>query len=258
MSYYRYFTGVYRSYWPELNRTLRSRSAPRHIPEPVPTRISRASSVPPSAFYSDSFFSRSTAATPFRDRSLSMPRQLTYSYDARYIVTPPTPTHYTDFDCKVLDYMGRLEREDSIRSSVTSNRIERYYDQSSSNSYSGYSSYNSYPSNSYSGYSSYNSSPSINYGVNYPYPSSLDVLGNWKHYNLSGETLNYRNMRAKSPLITRELNRYVGKKPNYIGDVSSGGACDFRHYNYRRVPYFGGSDDYQYIRHPGYRGGRSI
>merc|ERR1719394_2007886 len=90
---------------------------------------------------------------------------------------------------------------------VTCKADFRYYDQSSSNSYSGYS--------------SYNSSPSSNYGVNYPYPSSLDVLGNWKHYNLSGETLNYRNMRAKSPLITRELNRYVGKKPNYIGDVSS-------------------------------------
>ena len=36
MSYYRYITGIYKSYWPELNRTLRSSSAPRHIPEAVP------------------------------------------------------------------------------------------------------------------------------------------------------------------------------------------------------------------------------
>ena len=36
MSYYRYITGIYKSYWPELNRSLRSSSSPRHIPEPVP------------------------------------------------------------------------------------------------------------------------------------------------------------------------------------------------------------------------------
>ena len=38
MSYYRYITGIYKSYWPELNRTLRSSSAPRHIPEAVPRK----------------------------------------------------------------------------------------------------------------------------------------------------------------------------------------------------------------------------
>ena len=31
MSYYRYITGVYKSYWPELNRTLRSSSVPRTV-----------------------------------------------------------------------------------------------------------------------------------------------------------------------------------------------------------------------------------
>ena len=39
MSYYRYITGVYKSYWPELNRTLRSSSSPRHVPLPVPSEI---------------------------------------------------------------------------------------------------------------------------------------------------------------------------------------------------------------------------
>ena len=38
MSYYRYITGVYKSYWPELNRTLRSSSVPRHVPEAVPSK----------------------------------------------------------------------------------------------------------------------------------------------------------------------------------------------------------------------------
>ena len=41
MSYYRYITGIYKSYWPELNRTLRSSSSPRHIPEPVPCKYCR-------------------------------------------------------------------------------------------------------------------------------------------------------------------------------------------------------------------------
>ena len=39
MSYYRYIASVYKSYWPELNRTLRSSSSPRHVPQPVPCRI---------------------------------------------------------------------------------------------------------------------------------------------------------------------------------------------------------------------------
>ena len=86
------------------------------------------------------------------------------------------------------------------------------------------------------------------------------MLGTWKHYNLSGETLRIRNLRSRSPLVTRELDRcdvlyvsnhkrdniqtfrYFEMKSSYVGDRS--GSCDFRHYNYRRVPYFGGSDDY--------------
>ena len=33
MSYYRYITGVYKSYLPDLNRTLRSSSVPRTVPQ---------------------------------------------------------------------------------------------------------------------------------------------------------------------------------------------------------------------------------
>ena len=32
MSYYRYIPSVYKSFWPGLNRTLRSSSVPRHVP----------------------------------------------------------------------------------------------------------------------------------------------------------------------------------------------------------------------------------
>jgi len=250
MSYYRYITGAYRSYWPELNRSLRSCSAPRHIPEAVPSRISRASSVPASEFYSTSYFNRGRSTTPYRDRSVSVPRQLSYSYDSRSIVTPPPATHYSDFDYKVMDYMGRLDREDTVKSTITRARTDSYplsnYSYSSSN--------HTYPGETFS--NRYNYYDGNKHSNDYLYPITADVLGSWKHYNLSGETLNYRNSRAKSPLITRELNRYYEKKPNYIGDMSAGGACDFRHYNYRRVPYFGASDDYTFMKRNEFRGGR--
>jgi len=241
MSYYhRFMTGMYRSYWPHLNRSLRSCSAPRHVPEPVPSRISRAASTP---FYSSTF-----TQAPRYEREVSVPRQLSYSYDTRCIVTPPPATQYSDFDYKVMDYMGRLDREDTIRHNINTTRLR----QTTSTSYSGSTNTQSYSSTTNQYQSGNYSSDSYSRG-NY---STADILGSWKHYNLSGATLNSRTTRAKSPLMDRELIRYYGKKPNYIGDVSSGAACDFRHYNYRRVPYFGGSDDYQFIRRKEYRGGR--
>ena len=36
---------------------------------------------------------------------------------------------------------------------------------------------------------------------------TFQVMGNWKHYNLSSQTLNERNQRATSPLVSRELTR---------------------------------------------------
>lgn len=63
-----------------------------------------------------------------------MPRQLSYSYDTRTILSPARETqssqdtggHYTDFDYKVISYMGQLAREDTVKSSVTRSRYERY------------------------------------------------------------------------------------------------------------------------------------
>ena len=44
-------------------------------------------------------------------------------------------------------------------------------------------------------------------------------------------------------------DRYFGtqRRTDYLGSVSSGGSTDFRHYNYRRVPYLGGSDHFSYL-----------
>ena len=43
--------------------------------------------------------------------------------------------------------------------------------------------------------------------------------------------------------------RYFGTqmRNDFVGSLSSGCATDFRHYNYRRVPYLGGSDHFRYL-----------
>ena len=81
------------------------------------------------------------------------------------------------------------------------------------------------------------------------YPVGREVMGSWKHYNLSRSTLEGRQRRETSPLESRELSRYFGtqRRNDYLGSISSGCATDFRHYNYRRVPYLGGSDHYSYL-----------
>ena len=102
----------------------------------------------------------------------------------------------------------------------------------------------SYSGDSFSSkYNYYDGTKHLN---DYLYESTRDVLGNFKHFNLSAKTLNIRNMRSRSPLVTRELDRYFERKSNYLGDTSAG-CSDFRHYNYRRTPYFGGSDDYSWV-----------
>ena len=81
-------------------------------------RYTRASTVAPSSFYSNSFFSTTHEATPFRDRALSVPpRAATSSYS-----TSSSRTSYSNFDYKVMDYMGRLERDDDIRLAVSDAR----------------------------------------------------------------------------------------------------------------------------------------
>ncbi len=74
-------------------------------------------------------------------------------------------------------------------------------------------------------------------------------LYSYKHYRKSNQTLTDRNTRAKSPILSRELDRYykTERRSDYLGDISSGGQRDFRYYNYRQVPYYGGSDYYTYV-----------
>ena len=100
----------------------------------------------------------------------------------------------------------------------------------------------------------------------YLYPVTSDVMGSWKHFNRSRNTLDARFRRETSPLVSRELDRYspihlythipslftsryfgTQKRNDFVGSVSSGCATDFRHYNYRTVPYLGGSDHYRYL-----------
>merc|ERR1711862_257702 len=230
MSYYRYITGITKSFRPPT-RALRSSSVPRHVPQLDTARYTRSSSVPPSASISTSFFTRNSA-TPFRDRALSVPPAYTTSrsaYDQGY--------HYSDFDYKVIDYMGRLERQDMVKTLVSQSKYQRGSEASVLDNRSGVFS------------SQYNYYDGGKHGRDYLYPLTKEVLGSWKHYNLSYQTLSERNQRATSPLVSRELDRYFGtqRRTDFLGSVSSGGSTDFRHYNYRRVPYLGGSDHFSYL-----------
>merc|ERR1711862_891453 len=127
----------------------------------------------------------------------------------------------------------------------------RYYDYNHKDSYdyANNSSFYDNHSSHYGNHNSYDMSLLDFYTNNkyndYAYSSSADVLGRWKHYNRSSDTLNSRNNRATSPLVSRELNRYFSSsgRTGCAGDMKSRGAAEFRHYNYRSVPYFGASDN---------------
>merc|ERR1711990_988863 len=204
MSYYRYITGVYKSYWPELNRTLRSSSVPRTVPDLDSSRYVRGTSMPPNAYYSDShspyvascfYSSRRNVASPFADRALSVPPS---TYTSGFSTSTSTSSsHYSDFDCKVMSYAAELSRQETNRRAVSRSR--------------------NYPEDSFS--SRYDYYDGNKHGTDGLYPCNKDVLGTWKHYNISAETLNARNTRARSPLQSRELDRYfeTRKRVNYIG-----------------------------------------
>lgn len=232
MSYYRYIPSIYKSYWPGLNRTLRSSSVPRHVPDIDYSRYTRSTSVPP-------IFRTRYAASPFRDRATSTPpssRPQLSSSSCNY--------HISDFDYKVISYMAKLSCQDQVKQYVSSQRTVRELDSAVSRRY---------PNGSFR--SQYNYYDVSKYNNDYLYPVNDKVLGNWKHFHLSSSTLNERNQRANSPLVTRELTRYFGtkKRTNYLFDESSGAGSDFRHYNYRRVPYMGGSDNMKYMAHKPFR-----
>jgi len=229
MSYYRYISGIYKSNWPDLNRPLRSSSVPRHVPSIDYSRYTRSTSVPP--------VNRTRyAASPFRDRATSSPPE------PRYSSLSSGQYHYSDFDYKVINYMSKLSCLDAAQQYVSTARTIREIESKPK-----------YPEESFR--SQYNYYDSNKYNTDYLYPVTNQVYGTWKHYNLSSQTLNERNQRATSPLVSRELTRYFGtkKRSNYLMDESSGSNNDFRYYNYRRVPYMGGSDNLKYMEHKPFR-----
>jgi len=214
-------------------------------------------------------------AMPFRSRAVSIPPfdylELSRSRYARNMPSLWPNYDYTprlhSFDYEKEFYRPRSYYYD-YHDYLPSNYYSSYYDpywsertinRATSNDYNqnyhgfGYDNHRSQYDNhrsQYDNHSSYDMSLLDYYGNNkyndYAYSSITDVLGRWKHYNRSNDTLNSRNNRASSPLVSRELNRYFSSsgRTGCAGDMRSRGAAEFRHYNYRSVPYFGASDNY--------------
>jgi len=266
------------------HRRMRSCSLPREVPGLTPDRHMRARSVGPvdqiSAEPAMPFSRRAASLYPFDYLEVSRSRYArnlpsmwnSFDYAPRVYSTDyyRPRTQFYDFN----DYLPASPYLSSLcyatqESLTPSFRYHRYKDPYSYNDYKDLYGYNDYKDlygyndykdpcgydnyqNSY-GYgnpSSCGNSLSDYYGSNkyadYVHSSSTDVLGRWKHYNRSSDTLNTRNSCADSPLVSRELNRYFSSsgKTDSVADMGSRVAANFRHYNYRSVPYFGASDNY--------------
>jgi len=227
MSYHRNIMDFDR-YLPEARRTMRSTSLPREIRDFTPDRHVRASSVAPSSF---------SSLEPFRWRAMSVPLSDCLDF-TRYVPadrwnyyyyqpTPlPRPTYYYGYDYSAPRYTYYPY---SYQPLLSPDYYKPYY-----------YNYSDIPSISLSDYYCNNKYR------DYLYSSNRDLLGSWKHFNRSNSTLKRRNDRATSPLVSRELDRYFSTsgKTDYVADLGSRGASEFRHYNYGRVPYFGSSDNY--------------
>ena len=123
---------------------------------------------------------------------------------------------------EVVDYMGRLGRQDSLREFISQSRQQQVHTAHYCQAYGEVLQLTrQYPAESYR--SNYNYYDCDKYSGDYLYPvrqvllavspavlyrTTQDVLGNWKHYSLSRDTLRERNERATSPLVARELTRY--------------------------------------------------
>lgn len=263
MSYYKYMVSVYRSTLPD--RSMRSSSVERTMPLES-ARFLRASTIGPCCSYTSTSSSSlgssygsawrsglDSAAMPFnaayevasqkaRDiRAYSLEPVSTYR---RAYVSPNyggglTSYDYKVYDVKVMDYASRLDQEESTRRYMNERRSTMRSDPIRM----------SYSPDSYR--SRYDNYSNRRFDRNYLYQT--EDLNSYKHYRRSNATLNERCARAKSPLNSREIDRYykTEKRSDYMGDVSSGAYRDFRYYNYRSVPYFGGSDHYQMLRTAG-------
>merc|ERR1719449_206462 len=242
MSYYHYMQSVYTSTLPQLNRTLRSSSVARSssvtrttTTSEMPSRFTRAATVGPTDFkynYVSAMpftYQYESAVQRMLDRNLRATSVAPSSLSSTTYADAYTRARsggYSAFDYKVMDYANRLDSEETTRSYINERKFQSSYD--------------------YTPFSSrYNYYAPTKHEHDYMY-NTRDVGGSWKHYRLSNSTLESRTARAKSPIVSRELDRYykTERRSSFIGDVSSGANRDFRYYSYRPVPYFGGSDYY--------------
>merc|ERR1739838_247220 len=242
---------VYRSYLPQLNRSLRSSSVERlegvrnqirSTSVEATSRNMRSSSVDRSNFYTFSsampFALEADKATErvMARRAASVepviPPRKSFSYADHYASNCQPGAGYSAFDYKVIDYGSRLDREETTRSYINQRKAQLATEPVAR-----------YEPNTYR--SRYDYYGAMKHEKDFMYDRS-SVERDFHCYRKSKQTLEARNQRAKSPLATRELDRYYGteKRSSFSGDVSSGGSRDFRFYNYRAVPYFGGSDNY--------------
>jgi len=248
MSYYHYMQSVYTSTLPELNRTLRSSSTARSSSvtrttsaSEMPSRFTRASTVGPTDYkynYVTAMpftYQYDCAVQRMLDRNLRATSVVPSAISASTYADAYTRARdggYSAFDYKVHDYAHRLDKEESLRSYINERKYESLLNKTTTLTTEPFRSrYNYYDGNKHE------------HDYNY---STYDVGSRWKHYRLSNATLEARTARSKSPIVSRELDRYykTERRSSYIGDVSSGANRDFRYYSYRPVPYFGGSDYY--------------
>jgi len=233
-----------------------TRMSPEREPAPMPARFTRAATVGPCSSYDY------VSAMPFtyqynlaseryndtRNRLSSVERTPVSTYRRAFSTysSAAENTGYSSFDYKVMDYASRLDKEESTREYINSRQSRRDSFTRSTASYDHLSgSRNRYQRDSTSPFRErYNYYDSMKNERDYMY-DTYDVGSRYKHFRLSNQTLNLRNARAKSPVQSRELDRYykTERRASFIGDISTGN--DFRHYSYRPVPYFGGSDNYQ-------------
>jgi len=239
MSYYRLRADFDNMFQPE--RQNRSCSLPREMSRYNSERQSRARSIGPV----DRFSHEPTM--PFTSRALSVPpldylevsrsryaRNLEPSWYTYYQEPRPSYYNYTHDYYRprsyYYDYHDYLPSYSSYEPSYYEPRLTR-------TPYYGYGHYQE--SLGYDNPTSYNISLSDYYGSNkyndYVYSSSNDVLGRWKHFSRSNNTLNDRTQRATSPLVSRELNRYFSTSGRTGSAMDTGSL----YYNYRSVPYYG-------------------
>jgi len=253
MSYYHYMQSVYTSTLPQLNRTLRSSSVARSssvtrttTTSEMPSRFTRAATVGPTDFkynYVSAMpftYQYESAVQRMLDRNIRATSVAPSSISSSTYADAYTRARdggYSAFDYKVIDYANRLDKEESVRSYINERKADSLLNTTSSYAY------DSTPFRS-----RYNYYDPVKHEHDYMY-NTYDVGGSWKHYRLSNSTLESRTARAKSPIVSRELDRYykTERRSSFIGDVSSGANRDFRYYSYRPVPYFGGSDYYSYV-----------